>query len=459
MKVAIFGTGSYYKRFRKYFDKIQIVYVIDNDRKKQGVVLNGNHIYAPNQVDFALCDYIFILIKESREIERQLLEMNVPSEKIKTYADINSLLKRQSMVVSDDREITLQQWNEQYGAKKIIIFSHDFSRSGVPVALMNLALLLRKMNYHVLLGALGNGNLEEEFKELGIDYIMDLELYYKNTEFLKQLKKFDLAIVGSLVLSELGTMVINENISVMWWLHESELRYYKKHVLPDEGKNVYYFAVSNRVKKVFKSYYPEKKIEELYYYIPDMENEIQKKKNEKVVFALIGNVSQRKAQDILIRALEQIPQYYRKKIQVLFAGEIPSKCRSDWEKIQSQMPEVFMMGELTQKQVKELYHKIDVLICPSRDDPMPIVVTQAMQYGIPCIVSDQVGQSEFMRQGFGGMVFPNEDINELSKLMVWCIENPEQLKEKGMQTSKVYKSYFTEENMRKRLNEILLKIL
>ena len=158
-------------------------------------------------------------------------------------------------------------------------------------------------------------------------------------------------------------------------------------------------------------------------------------------------------------ALEQIPQYYRKKIQVLFAGEIPSKCRSDWEKIQSQMPEVFMMGELTQKQVKELYHKIDVLICPSRDDPMPIVVTQAMQYGIPCIVSDQVGQSEFMRQGFGGMVFPNEDINELSKLMVWCIENPEQLKEKGMQTSKVYKSYFTEENMRKRLNEILLKIL
>ena len=161
MNVAIFGTGSYYKRFRKYFDKIQIVYVIDNDRKKQGVVLNGNHIYAPNQVDFALCDYIFILIKESREIERQLLEMNVPSEKIKTYADINSLLKRQSMVVSDDREITLQQWNEQYGAKKIIIFSHDFSRSGVPVALMNLALLLRKMNYHVLLGALGNGNLEE----------------------------------------------------------------------------------------------------------------------------------------------------------------------------------------------------------------------------------------------------------------------------------------------------------
>ncbi len=460
MKLVIFGTGNYYKQYKKYFSKDEILYLVDNDEQKQGTMLDGKIIYEKHQINYSLCDYIIILIKQYKEIRQQLLNMEIPLEKIKSYKDIIDLTQQQIPVISHSKELTLHQWITEHKKNKIIIFSHDFSRSGVPVALMNLALLLKKMNYDVLLGALGNGKLQEELEEHDVDYIADLELIYRDDKFLERMKEFNLAIIGSLVLAELGKTIVNVKIPIMWWLHESNMDYYKKYRLPDEEDQIYYFAVSNRVKRVFNIFYPMKKIDELLYYLPSInENTELKKINKKILFAVIGKINKIKAQDILIQAIELVPENQREKMQVVFVGSDEEKSKLNWEKIQKRIPQISMIGELTQKEIEELYNKIDILVCPSRDDPMPIVVSQAMQYGVPCIISDQVGQSEFIKYRSGIMVFPNEDINELLKLIIWCIENPQKLIEEGENALKIYEMYFTEQYMRRKLNGILKQIL
>lgn len=88
---------------------------------------------------------------------------------------------------------------------------------------------------------------------------------------------------------------------------------------------------------------------------------------------------------------------------------------------------------------------------------MPVVVTQAMQYGIPCIVSDQTGQSEYINNGENGFVFKSEDIKELTRLLVFCIDNKDNMKELGSKSSEIYEKYFSERTMENNLYRIIEK--
>ena len=123
-----------------------------------------------------------------------------------------------------------------------------------------------------------------------------------------------------------------------------------------------------------------------------------------------------------------------------------------------QVPQICLTGELSQEQVDKMYELIDVLVCPSRSDPMPIVVTQAMQHRKPCIISDQVGQSAFMKKGEAGFVFQSENERELAQLMVWFVEHPQDCEKIGEQARMIYEKYFSEDHMRKSLEVILKQI-
>lgn len=459
MKFAVWGTGIYYQEFKKYINVNEIKYLVDNKKEKQGKLLDGKIICAPNQIDYNQCDYVIILVKHYDKIRQQILEMKVPLEKIISYQDLQRVLNIRIPVVSYGKELTLQQWICQHTGVKIFVFSHNLSRSGVPVALMNLVLLLRKMGYAVLFGALGTGGLCEELREYNIDYISDLQLICHDPQFLAILKEFDLAVVGTLALSEFGTLISNIGFPILWWLHESNENFYLECKLPQDIKQIHYFAVGNRVKNAFWHFYPREEIKELLYYLPDTKKKKNVVKNKRMIFAVIGVIGERKAQDIVVKALEQIPKIKREQMQVLFVGAVSDEKKQEWADIQRHIPQIHFIGEITQNQVDKLYERIDILICPSRCDPMPIVVTQAMQHEIPCIVSDQVGQSEFLKDGIGGFVFPNENVKELAKLMMWCMEYPDCLKEKGQQARRIYEKYFTEAIMREKLEVILGAII
>lgn len=39
MKILLFGTGEYYQKYKKWFDKENIVALLDNDKDKQEIIL------------------------------------------------------------------------------------------------------------------------------------------------------------------------------------------------------------------------------------------------------------------------------------------------------------------------------------------------------------------------------------------------------------------------------------
>ena len=95
------------------------------------------------------------------------------------------------------------------------------------------------------------------------------------------------------------------------------------------------------------------------------------------------------------------------------------------------------------------------MVCPSRDDPMPIVITQALQNGIPCIVSDAVGHMEYFSEGKGGSVFQSENVKELAKYISEYVGNKELIIQKSKEAKRIFTDHFSESAMRENLTHIL----
>jgi glycosyltransferase involved in cell wall biosynthesis len=51
------------------------------------------------------------------------------------------------------------------------------------------------------------------------------------------------------------------------------------------------------------------------------------------------------------------------------------------------------------------------LICASRDDPMPVVVTEAMMFSKVCICSENTGSANIIQDGNSGFVYKDNSEN------------------------------------------------
>ena len=65
-----------------------------------------------------------------------------------------------------------------------------------------------------------------------------------------------------------------------------------------------------------------------------------------------------------------------------------------------------------------------VLVLPSLEEGFGLVVPQALNCGLPCIVSDRVGGKDLIRPGENGAIFPVSDAAALANELRTFAENP-----------------------------------
>lgn len=460
MRYILFGTGKYCQEYVHCLSEDKIICYIDNDKEKQEKLFRGKKVYSVERGLRENYDLIVVMIKDYEQSVQQLVSMGVSDRKIIKYDEIWAFESIPQNMTTQKGEKTIEEWVSNRTGIKIFICSHEFTRTGVPVALMNLAILLKKTNYQVLIGAMRGGALQQELIENGIDFISDLAYQglNKNKECMSQMKGFDAIILGTLALAEVADAFSSIGIPVLWWIHETSQIYYSTR-LPEDARNIYYYGGGKRVIDKFRASYPREEIEELLYYLPDLKTERSSYKKRRT-FAMIGYFGERKAQDILMKAIEELPDKIRESSDFYFVGRASDGDKEKIDKFCKQYENAFYIYELDQEELASFYHEIDVLVCPSRDDPMPIVVTQAMQNGIPCLVSSQVGQSCYIKDMGGGLIFPSEDDKELKECLIKAVSwTREEWEKYARQAREIFDSFFSEEKMRRNLRRIMSKRL
>ena len=100
-------------------------------------------------------------------------------------------------------------------------------------------------------------------------------------------------------------------------------------------------------------------------------------------------------------------------------------------------------GFQNQSELGRYYSAADCLILPSLTETWGLVVNEALQFGIPAIVSDKVGcHPDLIVEGKTGFVFPAGDdqrlADQLSKVFQLVRSNPNLVKEACQQKANDY---------------------
>lgn len=457
MKIAIWGIGKIFEYNKLEISMLKPSVLIDKNDGVVGKSILGCVVKYPWEVDYEQIDYIIVSsTKYIDEIRQELLNYGVDCSKIVDIKNVGNVFKDciPIEVHTSNGIVDIEKWSREH-EKKILLNSHELSFTGTPILLYNLAIILRNMGYSVLFTSIRPGEFAKELEKAKFDYIDNLRWIVESTDFVKAVSTFERIISVNIDIQNEVRSFAKIGIPVDWWIHESAEKCYEKE-LRDLPGNISLYGGGKRVIHQFAKHYPELTIKEWLYNIPDCSNDNRSKKRSSLVFAIVGTVCQRKAQDILLDAIDMLSDEKKGKIEVWIMGGTSSGNNNYADMILERikkMKNVSYLGELNQEQMKNIYNDIDVMVCPSRDDPMPLVVTEAMIHKIPVIISTEVGQVEFITDGKNGFIASTP--NEIKQKIEQVVDDFEEAKNIGAEGRKIYESHFTTEMMIEALGDIL----
>lgn len=459
MKIVVFGAGNFYLERKDCIPKeTEIIAFLDNNTELQGKDRDGILIVSPDRVCDLVYDKIILMSIYDEAMKRQLLDLGVEGENIWYWEQFVSEFHHGSF------KLYCGNSTVKSCGKKILIISTDLGYNGGTIAAVYAAIALQEKGYTVVLaGPKGEGLFIEEITEAGINVVLSPALPYIHKEEMFWIQQFDAVLVNVFQMI-LCVCEIRKVKPVMWWIHESGDIYAKtlerfRGCIDSENfskENIY--AVSHIAQKKFNINFSEgiKKI--LPYGIPDRnQDNFEKKERNSFVFAVIGTVCPSKAQDIFIEAIQRLDSEEKKNIQFWIVGSMDkSEYSNRVEKLVSEENTVKLMGKMTRREMYEVYAEIDVVVCSSLEDSLPIVVTEGMMYGKTCIVSDATGTAKYIHDGENGLICKKGDIYDLCEKIRWVIRNKNKLPMIGRRARQTYKKYFTMEIFGEKLEAALL---
>lgn len=459
MKYLLFGTGEYYNRYKHWFVPKDIVALLDNSPDKQGKVIDGIRVLSPEEGSRLKFDAVVVMSFYFKEMKAQLIELEIEQDKIFHFFDIRKLLKsnvtyKQIQYYGNADEVIQ---NKTVKSKKVLLLSNDLTLGGPALALLQAAQILKKYDYTVIFAAMYDGPLRRIILENDIPVIIDVNLQIETMNEAEWTCCFELIICNTFVfyafLSERNT-----DIPIIWWLHDSEFFYagVDQFVLNNiDQNNLHIVSVGEVPKKAILSLSPSLEIGELLYGVQDIYVKTYRNIDEKVRFITIGYIENRKGQDILLAAVKRLPDEVLKACEFWLVGNDTSLLAKQIKEESKYISQINIIGEVNREEINRLLNEADVLICPSREDPMPTVVAEAMMHELACVVSDAAGTAEYISDGNDGLVFEKNNDRDLTNKILWCIHNKDKLIHIGENARRLYKKYFSSEAFEQNFLRIL----
>lgn len=460
MRLLIFGTGGFYRYWKMRLHEIlgedEIVAFVDN-RAKDKRYFEGMDVYLPHEILLLEFDRILLMSEYEREMQEQLQTLGVSDAKICFFDQYISEKSHGS--------VHLYIGDVYRGEKRVLLMTNDLGYHGSAVALIRAAEALKRKKYEILIVASrGDEGFVKEIVSIGLNVMICPALPFIEKEEWFWIEKYDVVLVNTFPMIQAAYEIARRK-PVLWWMHESRHTYeavlyrcsnYLKAEMPNF---LHIFTVSEPAKRNFESYWPLKVEKLLPYGIPDEYSVGTRKKTSVFVFALIGTFIPIKAQDIFLKAIIEMTKEVDEDIEFWLIGNCDKDpyCVEVLRMAQS-IPQVKILGVLNRIEMKRVYSDIDVLVCPSIEDSLPIVVAEAMMNCKICIVTRAVGTSRYIQDGENGFICETSSVESLCQKMKWVFYHRENLQNVKRNARVTYEKYFSMNSFGERLNEIISNI-
>lgn len=181
---------------------------------------------------------------------------------------------------------------------------------------------------------------------------------------------------------------------------------------------------------------------------------------DKLIIGFVGSIEKRKGHDILLRALALLPKELLETVHVVLLGSSKDGRTNEWLNgliKETNMKDVVQRFEY---QSSEIFYKLfDIFVLPSRLEGFPVVVIEAMLSGCCCVRSNVEGAYDQIEDGKNGLLFENENVEQLSSILEYLIEHPDRRMEIAKVGRETALEKFTSETMAKKTLEVYKKAI
>lgn len=460
MKYLIFGTGDYYNRYKKWFECREIVALLDNSKQKQHTIIDGFEVLPPEEGVKLQYDSIIILSFCVKQMKQQLLSLGVCEDKIYHFYDLAQLFAFGKTRIPLQYYLNAEEiiYSQDEMKSKVLLISTDLTLGGPSIALFHAAVILKKQGYKVVYASMWDGALREKLIEQKIPVVVDENLPISTMRQTKWVNTFSLILCNTLnfyvFLSERDT-----TIPIVWWFHDARFFYdgvNRKIMRQISLNHLKAVSVGPVPETAVREFLPDLACEELLYGVKDAADGRKRKCDSSILrFVTIGFLEDIKGQDILLKAVLELPDCIRHRCAFYIVGHNDTLFGEKIKNESAKMQEMIFTGRVSREKIHALLADADVLICPSKQDAMPTVAAEAMMHSVPCIVSDATGTAAYITDGRDGFVFQSENVQMLKEKIAWCAANRDRLDEIGRKARELYEGHFSMTAFEKRFMEIV----
>lgn len=334
---------------------------------------------------------------------------------------------------------------------KIALFTHELGLNGAPRALLNMSKCFIELGCEVDLYSPFDGPIRDSFTNCGVNVCIKNDLF--GTKEIDNDLSYDLIVYNTIV-----SLISAENTK-KWkgkkiiWIHEGAYCYDifgKPTVAYGLNRAIDYRKLIGLVDEIYcvsewsantTRKYTDKEIKILPYYIEEENINRSHKDSKGLYIGLIGTVEARKGVYFLSEALKKLPS----DVHVISIGKAINPVFND---------KILYLGCQKHDFVLSAYNKFDLLICPSEDDPMPIVCAEAFMLGCPVFVSQNTGTSALIEDKFNGVTF-EYSVNGIINAIKWAYSHKFLLEDIGERGRNIYKNNFTYNKFKENITNLL----
>lgn len=345
--------------------------------------------------------------------------------------------------------------------KKILIIVPDLELNGAQTVLSELLQLYYFSNAQIDMISPSDGKYHEIYKNKNVNvsirpYVMGDMAFRRHLQ-----TDYDMVLINTSSCLPYLFYFFNTNVPVFVWLHESlsELRV-ENHYFPDPrlySDNIHLCGVTENTRDAIYKIFGEVPFtilpmpirdvsEKPYFDISNIDSKLLEKIDGKVLFFLPAAYTIIKGQDLMLKAIINLPAEYSSKAHFIFCGytlpgqiEYYNSLKSVCEKLNN----VTMLSELSRNDVYHWYQACDCVLAPSRVDTTPTTIVEAAMFSKLILLSDACGVSRYLKDCESAFIFPNENIEELTKRIMLIISDYNNLMPIANNGRKMYEEHFS----------------
>jgi glycosyltransferase involved in cell wall biosynthesis len=346
---------------------------------------------------------------------------------------------------------------------RILFVSHETTLTGAPIQLLHLARSLHADGWKVTVVAPERGPISDLLGDVPV-VIQPGVLEDSRQRKLRGLAaKFDVVVANTIVSWNAVRAARAENKPVIWYLHETLVAVRLIREIPVIAPTLHLASLlvtpTKQTARVFQGL-TNTPVEVVPYGIPAPPGRLTLNlPGEDRTFLTLASIEPRKGQDILVEAIRRLPVDVAKKANFKLIGRFLEKSFADEVKAKAaELDNLEFPGERDHEASLAALAEADVLVCPSRDETMPITILEAMGLGKGVISADVGGINEWLRDGSNGLLVPPNDPEALAGAIERCVTDNELLNRIGAAGRRTFERHFTLERFATRFGDLLQEV-